>query len=172
MVKDTKKSLKESRELLSGGGAGVGVGIGEGQGGAGPGTGKRAEMGMLWQKERALKNMLKQLGTMSVWRISYRSADRDSADLAEIRVDTDLKIDIQFHSESLRSVPDKLETLIGDKRFLQAALVLVRSIKMINREELLEVPALSELRAYLTGQLGVGQNQRFRLVVVGLAVGI
>nr|ODN98653.1 exocyst complex component 4 [Cryptococcus depauperatus CBS 7855] len=52
----------------------------------------------------------------------------------------------------LKQVPDQLEAFIGDKRFLQAALILVRSLKTINRPELSEIGALSDLRSYFTSQ--------------------
>ncbi len=46
--------------------------------------------------------------------------------------------------------------MIGDKRFLQAAIVLMRSIKLVDKEEMREIGALAELRAYLKGQQQVG----------------
>ncbi|WWC59934.1 uncharacterized protein I303_102497 [Kwoniella dejecticola CBS 10117] len=54
--------------------------------------------------------------------------------------------------DHLKQIPDQLESLIGDKRFLQAALILVRSLKTINRSELAEIGALSDLRAYFVSQ--------------------
>lgn len=60
MVKETKKSLKDSRDLLSGGAVEA-----VGSGGKGPEkSGKRAEMGALWSRERDLNDMLKQLDVM------------------------------------------------------------------------------------------------------------
>jgi exocyst complex component 4 len=58
-------------------------------------------------------------------------------------------------SENLKTVPDRLETLIADKKFIQAALILTRAIRTINKDELLEIGALSDLRAYLTSQQSV-----------------
>ena len=58
-------------------------------------------------------------------------------------------------SEKLKQVPDRLESLIGDKRFLPAALILVSSIKAINKPEISQVGALSELKAYLSSQENV-----------------
>jgi exocyst complex component 4 len=52
-------------------------------------------------------------------------------------------------------VPDQLETLIGDKKFLQAAFILVRSVKTINKPEIAEIGAMSELRAYFGSQESV-----------------
>ncbi|WVR04091.1 hypothetical protein IAU60_001090 [Kwoniella sp. DSM 27419] len=54
--------------------------------------------------------------------------------------------------DNLKQVPDQLESLIGDKRFLKAALILVRSLKTINKPELEEIGALSDLRTYLAAQ--------------------
>ena len=55
-------------------------------------------------------------------------------------------------SEYLRSVPDVLESLISEKRLLQAAVLLVRSLKLINKQDMLDVGALSDLRSDLTSQ--------------------
>ncbi|ODN76972.1 hypothetical protein L202_05535 [Cryptococcus amylolentus CBS 6039] len=54
--------------------------------------------------------------------------------------------------DHIKQVPDQLETLIGDKQFLRASLMLVRSLKTVNKPELLEIGALSDLRSYLTSQ--------------------
>lgn len=57
-----------------------------------------------------------------------------------------------FNSEHLKAVPDTLESLISEKRLLQAAVLLVRSLKTVSRSEMLEIGAISDLRSYLTGQ--------------------
>jgi exocyst complex component 4 len=49
-------------------------------------------------------------------------------------------------------VPDHLESLIGEKRFLKAALLLVRSIKTVNKPEIAEVGAVTNLREYFVSQ--------------------
>lgn len=54
--------------------------------------------------------------------------------------------------EHLKAVPDVLETLMSEKRLLQAAVLLVRSLKLINNPDMLDVGALSDLRGYLEGQ--------------------
>ncbi|KAG5647569.1 hypothetical protein DXG03_008922 [Asterophora parasitica] len=54
--------------------------------------------------------------------------------------------------EHLKSVPDLLETLMSEKRLLQAAVLLVRSLKIINKPDMLEIGAVSDLRGYLVGQ--------------------
>lgn len=59
---------------------------------------------------------------------------------------------IKPYSDYLRSVPDALESLISEKRLLQAAALLVRSIKLINKQDMLDIGALSDLRTYLSSQ--------------------
>ncbi|KAG6855659.1 hypothetical protein H0H87_012345 [Tephrocybe sp. NHM501043] len=54
--------------------------------------------------------------------------------------------------EHLKSVPDLLETLMTEKRLLQAAALLVQSLKIINKPDMLEIGAVSDLRSYLIGQ--------------------
>lgn len=63
---------------------------------------------------------------------------------------------VLFNSEHLKSVPDLLETLMSEKRLLQASVLLVRSLKMINGQDMLEIGAVSDLRGYLVGQETVG----------------
>lgn len=55
-------------------------------------------------------------------------------------------------SEHLKSIPDVLEALISEKRLIQASVLLVRSLKLINKPDMQEVGAVSDLRGYLTGQ--------------------
>ncbi|KAF4573092.1 hypothetical protein EYR36_007602 [Pleurotus pulmonarius] len=54
--------------------------------------------------------------------------------------------------EHLKAVPDLLETLISEKRLLQASVLLVRSLKMINKADMQEIGAVSDLRSYLVAQ--------------------
>lgn len=54
--------------------------------------------------------------------------------------------------EHLKSVPDRLESLMAEKRFLESVNLLVRSLKTIDKPEVLEVGATADLRAYLKGQ--------------------
>ena len=54
--------------------------------------------------------------------------------------------------DNLKQIPEQLEKLIGDKKFLPAAMILVRSLKTINRPEIAEIGAVSELRAYFLSQ--------------------
>lgn len=49
-------------------------------------------------------------------------------------------------------MPEKLESLVAEKRFLQAALLLVRSIKQINHEDIRDIGAMSELRLFFNSQ--------------------
>ena len=52
----------------------------------------------------------------------------------------------------MKLVPDRLEGLIGDKKFLSAAQLLVKSSKTVNKPEIASIGAVSDLRAYLTAQ--------------------
>ncbi|WFD06742.1 Xaa-Pro aminopeptidase [Malassezia vespertilionis] len=54
--------------------------------------------------------------------------------------------------EQLRSVPDELESLMSAKNFLDATQLLMRSLRLIQREDLSEVGATADLRAYLRSQ--------------------
>ncbi|CAE7124304.1 unnamed protein product [Rhizoctonia solani] len=54
--------------------------------------------------------------------------------------------------ERLKNIPDQLESLMSEKKLLQAALLLVRSQKTITNAELMEIGALTDLRLYLSGQ--------------------
>ncbi|KAH8099379.1 Sec8 exocyst complex component-specific domain-containing protein [Cristinia sonorae] len=54
--------------------------------------------------------------------------------------------------EHLRTVPDVLESLISEKRLLQASVLLVRSLKVINKQDMLDIGALADLRGYLNSQ--------------------
>ncbi|VDB99571.1 unnamed protein product [Peniophora sp. CBMAI 1063] len=54
--------------------------------------------------------------------------------------------------ERLKLVPDVLESLMSEKRLLQASILLVRSLKTINKQDMLEIGAVADLRSYLVGQ--------------------
>jgi exocyst complex component 4 len=56
--------------------------------------------------------------------------------------------------------------LIGDKRFLPAASLLVSSIKTINKPGINQIGAVSELKAYFTSQETVSDICRiFKLTI-------
>ncbi|KAA1089339.1 hypothetical protein PGT21_014354 [Puccinia graminis f. sp. tritici] len=57
--------------------------------------------------------------------------------------------------ERLKQVPERLESLISAKSFLSATVLLVRSLKVINKPELAEIGGLSDLRSYLVNQESV-----------------
>ena len=61
----------------------------------------------------------------------------------------------------MKSVPDVLESLMSEKRLLQAAVLLVRSFKTIARPDMLEIGAVSDLRSYLAGQETVSYPQLY-----------
>ncbi|KDQ19891.1 hypothetical protein BOTBODRAFT_142567 [Botryobasidium botryosum FD-172 SS1] len=52
----------------------------------------------------------------------------------------------------LKSVPDALESLMSEKRLLQASILLVKSLKSINKPDMQDIGAVSDLRSYLAGQ--------------------
>ncbi|KAG8889462.1 hypothetical protein FRB98_004147 [Tulasnella sp. 332] len=54
--------------------------------------------------------------------------------------------------DHLKAIPDILETRISEKRLLHAATLLTRNLKTINKPELHEIGALTDLRSYLAGQ--------------------
>jgi exocyst complex component 4 len=47
---------------------------------------------------------------------------------------------------------------MSEKRLLQASVLLVRSLKIINKPEMAEIGAVSDLRSYLVGQETVKQK--------------
>ena len=51
-----------------------------------------------------------------------------------------------------------MEGLIGDKKFLQAAVLLVSSTKTVNKAEIAVIGAVSELRAYFASQETVSRT--------------
>ncbi|UZJ53559.1 hypothetical protein CBS101457_002879 [Exobasidium rhododendri] len=54
--------------------------------------------------------------------------------------------------DNLKGVPDRLESLMSEKRFLEAVNLLMRSLKMVEKSEIAEVGATADLRGYLKGQ--------------------
>ncbi|KAG0144745.1 hypothetical protein CROQUDRAFT_46818 [Cronartium quercuum f. sp. fusiforme G11] len=54
--------------------------------------------------------------------------------------------------DQLKQVPERLESLISSKNFVSATVLLVRSLKLINKPELAEIGGLTDLRAYFVNQ--------------------
>ncbi|GAA5972148.1 hypothetical protein JCM21900_006105, partial [Sporobolomyces salmonicolor] len=54
--------------------------------------------------------------------------------------------------DHLLRLPPSLESLLSEKRFLSAVVLLVRSIKTLNKPEMQEIGALADLRAWAKGQ--------------------
>jgi exocyst complex component 4 len=54
---------------------------------------------------------------------------------------------------------------MSEKRLLQASVLLVRSLKLINKADMQEIGAVSDLRSYLIGQENV---RLFNLLAVGI----
>lgn len=61
---------------------------------------------------------------------------------------------IQLFSQiqEIQSLPEKLESLISDKRFLAAVEVLHSAFRLLRRSELENIDALGDIRAYFTNQ--------------------
>lgn len=70
----------------------------------------------------------------------------------------DIPLTILVLSDHLRSIPDRLEALLSEKRFLSAVILLVRSMKMINKPDMMEIGAVSDLRGWMVQQEGVRQS--------------
>jgi exocyst complex component 4 len=60
-------------------------------------------------------------------------------------------------SDALKQVPDQLEALIGEKKYLRAALLLVKNSRTINRPDFAGIGALSDLKVYFAGQQSVSR---------------
>ncbi|ORX36436.1 Sec8 exocyst complex component-specific domain-domain-containing protein [Kockovaella imperatae] len=54
--------------------------------------------------------------------------------------------------DALRLIPDQLESLVGEKRYLEAARLLMKNVKTSRRKDLLDIGALSDLRVYFASQ--------------------
>ena len=54
--------------------------------------------------------------------------------------------------ENLKNIPDRLENLLAEKRFLEAVNVLTRGLRTIDKAEIVDVGGTSDLRAYLKNQ--------------------
>ena len=97
---------------------------------------KRADLVQLWSRNQMVEEMLRICDQMCVVLHCSSSAANSSVSC----------------SEHLRTVPDILESLISEKRLLQASVLLVRSLKIINKQDMLDIGALSDLRGYLNSQ--------------------
>ena len=106
---------------------------------------KRADLIQLRSRGQTLDEMIRILDEM------YNSA----------KLPATFNILMSFPSEHLRTMPDLLETLISEKRLLQAAVLLMRSLKVINKPDMLEIGAVADLRSYLNGQ----ETVRLRLKI-------
>jgi exocyst complex component 4 len=99
---------------------------------------KRADLVQLWTRDQMLEEMLELLDQMCCTFCPFhRSIFSQPAGSV---------------SDHLKIVPDLLETLMSEKRLLQASVLLVRSLKLINKPDMLEIGAVSDLRSYLVGQ--------------------
>lgn len=60
----------------------------------------------------------------------------------------------------MQLVPDKLEARISEKKFLSAVDLLGEALTMIRQPDMMEIGALSDLRAYLGSQESVDESIR------------
>lgn len=103
---------------------------------------KRADLLQMWSRRQTLEEMTRILdqmydSTVPLLLCSYRPLSR----------------------EHLKSVPDALESLISEKRLLQAAILLVRSLKTVRNSDMMEIGAVSDLRSYLVAQEPVSPSR-------------
>lgn len=102
---------------------------------------KRADLLQMWSRRQTLEEMTRILdqmyGSPTPFPFSsYRSLLR----------------------EHLKSVPDALESLISEKRLLQAAILLVRSLKTVRNSDMMDIGAVTDLRNYLISQEPVSHS--------------
>lgn len=69
--------------------------------------------------------------------------------------------------ETLRNVPDTLESLTSEKRFLPATALLVKSLKTVNKPDLVEIAATADLRSYFVSQENASRVETRRSSAVG-----
>jgi exocyst complex component 4 len=96
---------------------------------------KRTDLVQLWNRGQMLEEMLRLLDQMYVPQLRCLG-ENNTVDCREY----------------LKTVPDLLETLMSEKRLLQASVLLVKSLKIINNSDMQEIGAVSDLRGYLVGQ--------------------
>lgn len=95
---------------------------------------RRGDLAQLWTRGQTLDEMIKIIDEMFV----------PSFGLSVLLT--------RSFSEYLKTVPDTLESLISEKKLLQASSLLVRGLKIISKSDMQDIGALGDLRAYLTGQ--------------------
>lgn len=106
---------------------------------------KRADLVQMWSRSQTVDEMMRILDQMYARLYSWM--------LMVVHLTTHQLV--KCRSERLRAVPDALESLISEKRLLQAAVLLVRSLKMINKQDMLDIGAVSDLRSSLNTQEAV-----------------
>lgn len=66
-------------------------------------------------------------------------------------------LSLNFRSEKLQLLPERLDARISDKQFLSAVNILQDALRMIEKSELENVGALVDLRVYFSNQETVRQ---------------
>ena len=96
---------------------------------------------------------------MESWTTAGRDVKNIGSDVRLFSKDLPFQVKPMFCcSEHLKTVPDLLETLMSEKRLLQASILLIRSLKIINNPDMLEIGAVADLRSYLNSQEVVRLN--------------
>lgn len=108
---------------------------------------KRADLVQLWSRGQILDEMMRILDQMCVCLSQFMPII--------------FAHKLFVYSEHLKAVPDVLETLMSEKRLLQASVLLVRSLKMINKSDMVEIGAVTDLRSYLNGQEAVSSRVHY-----------
>jgi exocyst complex component 4 len=97
---------------------------------------KRADLVQIWSRGQSIEEMMRILDQMWVPTRDYTTSN-------------------PLRSENLKTVADLLESLISEKRFLQASVLLVQSLKMANKSDMQDIGAVVDLRSYLLAQESV-----------------
>jgi exocyst complex component 4 len=98
---------------------------------------KRADLVQIWSRGQSIEEMIRIIDQMWAW--------LNNGGIFLIR----------SFSENLKNIADLLETLISEKRFLQASVLLVQSLKLANKPDMQDIGAVSDLRNYLQTQEAV-----------------
>ena len=106
----------------------------------------QASLHLSQQRVRDLKASLVQAkGNLSVTRPELKA-------FASTSQNYDQMLQVLGHIEELRSMPEKIEAQITEKRFLSAVDTLQEALRLIRKPDLEEIGALSDLQVYLSNQ--------------------
>jgi hypothetical protein len=95
--------------------------------------------------------MTKQGGDLSM-ALNRSQQYKEMIKLLEIMFFTSNRGDCLICRDQLQAVPDKIETLITEKRFTRAVDILSESLKILGRPEFKNMGALQDVSIYLKNQ--------------------